>query len=239
VTLRWLRRLTTALAVGGAAVLLTAPQASAAGPGFYLVNGPSPATFQVLRAGNLVHGTVDDAVFGLSTSGRGLLRLPFPLHAWNQTYKNVVVSTNGTVQLGLTADQGSPVFENDCLPSPGFGNPAVLPYWDDLIFFPRTTVAGAPDGVFVRTAGMAPHRTFLVSWQGQENLPTTPSVLAQVLFREGSQTITFRYGTTGGGAATTGIQSQQQLQARQLSCNSGTDAVGAGTQVTLVHTNAL
>ena len=78
-----------------------------------------------------------------------------------------------------------------------------------------------------------------MSWQGQENLSSPVPVLAQVLFREGSQTITFRYGTTGGGSATIGIQAKQQLEARQLSCNSGADAVAAGTQITLVHTDAL
>ena len=34
-------------------------------------------------------------------------------------------------------------------------------------------------------------------------------------------------------------QAKQQLEARQLSCNSGADAVAAGTQITLVHTDAL
>jgi hypothetical protein len=241
---RWWRRRAAALLAAVAGGLLSAATPAGAapapsGPGFYAVSGPTAGTFQVLHTGNLMHSTLDDAVFGLSTSARGAMRLPFPIQAWNQTFRNVVVSTNGTVQLGLTAAQGTPVFENDCLPSPSFGNPAVLPYWDDLIFFPGTTVAGAPDGVFVRTAGLAPHRTFLVSWQGQENLSTPTPVLAQVLFREGSQTITFRYGTTGGGSATIGIQARQQLQARELSCNSGALAVAAGTQITLVHTNAL
>src|SRR4051812_26922541 len=92
---RWAGRALVGWAAATAAVLLTATQASAAGPGFYLVNGPSPGTFQVLRTGNLAHGTVDDAVFGLSTSGAGLMRLPFPIHAWNQTYQRAVISSNG------------------------------------------------------------------------------------------------------------------------------------------------
>ena len=228
------RRLLTGLAVAAATVLLTATQASAATPGFYFLHPATPAAFQVLRTGNLVHGSVDDALFGLTTSGSGPARLPFPLRVYDRTYRTAVVSSNGVVELGVTPAGATADPADECLPSRDFGRAAVLPYWDDLLFVHGRTVAGAPEGVFLRTAGTAPHRTFLVSWQGQEKAPGTPAVLAQVLFREGSPTITFGYGLPGGGSATVGVQSERQLTTTQLNCNAGTTIVQPATSMTFV-----
>lgn len=233
---RW-RRLATAVAGAAAALVLIATAASAATPGFYFLGPETPGAFQVLHTGNLVHGRADDALFGLSTSGGGPTRLPFALHLYDRTYRTAVVSSNGTVQLGVTPRQASSSAANDCLPVRTFG-PAVLPYWDDLFFAGGRTVAGAPDGIFLRTSGAAPHRTFLVSWQGQEKSPGTPAVLAQVLFREGSPTITFGYGTFGGASATVGVQAEKQLTQTQLNCNAGTTVVQDETTLTFVlHRN--
>jgi hypothetical protein len=239
-TLRgWRRRTLVPLGAAAAVVLLTAGNAAAAGdPGAYLQSAGSGTLFSVLRTGNLVQGGADDTLFALSTTGSGLRRLPFPLHLYNQTYRNVVVSSNGNVQFGLTLGQATSAFSNTCLPASTFGHPVVLPYWDDLEFNTADTSHGFPEGIFLRTAGTAPHRTFTVSWQGVELGGNQPEVLVQVVFREGSQNLTYVYGTFGAASATIGIQSKQQLAFTRFTCDPGLpDPVSPTMTLTLQHTN--
>jgi hypothetical protein len=218
---RALRRLVTGAAATVAVVLLTATQALAAAPlGTYDLFGTTTgSTFTVLSTRNLVHGLVDDQVFPLSTTGSGMHRLPFPLHLYNQTYKNIAISSNGNVQFGVTPAQASTTFVNDCLTTMQFGHPALLAYWDDLFYNSADTTRGFPQGIFTRVSGTAPHRTFLISWQGEENHGQALSALAQAFFTEGSPDVHVIYGTTGGISATIGIQAKQQLISSQWSCN--------------------
>lgn len=238
-TNRWLRRVVTAIGVASAVLTLTATASSAAtGPGFYAMEGVNGATFQLLSKGDLVQSDADDNLYFLSTSGRGLGRLPFALHAYDQTYQNIAVDSNGVIVLGVT-NTGTTLAPdvNQCLPTSVFGHPAIAPYWDDLDFRTADTSHGFLDGIFLRTSGTAPHRTFLVSWQGEE-LHTHQGVLAQVAFHEGVQNLSFAYGTSGGASATVGIQSKQQLSSDQWSCNTGSDiSVTSGLRIALAHHN--
>jgi hypothetical protein len=238
---RRLRRTFASIGIAAAVVLLTAATASAAGPGpgGYQITDAT-GTFSLLTTNNLVSGTQDDAIFYLSTTGPAGRRLPFALHLFNQTYKNIAVSTNGNIQPGVTPPGGSSRFGNDCLPSSAFGRPAVMPFWDDLIFNSSDTSLGFRQGIFTRTTGTAPHRRFTVSWQGRRLVGSTgPAVLAQVIFEEGSQNLSFVYGLDGGDSATIGIQSKQQLTWAQWVCNSGiANAVSSGERLRLTHFNA-
>ena len=223
--------------IGVAVALLlvfTAEPASAVSPGFYTIASTTGATFSQLASGNLVSGTADDVIYHLSTTGTGVHRLPFALHLYNQTYVNLAVSTNGNVQPGTTV--GNAAFSNNCLPTATFGQPAVMPFWDDLFFDSNDTSHGFMEGVFLRTSGSAPHRKFTVSWQGHRFNDSGTLVEAQVIFSEGSQTVTYVYGLNGGGSATVGIQSKQQLSATQWTCNSNSStAVTSGMRLTLLH----
>jgi hypothetical protein len=121
------------------------------------------------------------------------------------------------------------------MPTTALTHPAIAVYWDDLDFRTADTSHGFPDGIFTRLSGTAPHRTFLVSWQGEE-LDTHRPVLAQVGFHEGSQAITLHYGTDGGASATVGIQSQNGVSSDQWSCNTGSDiSVTTGLRIDLAH----
>jgi hypothetical protein len=236
----WPRRVVTAFTAVVAAVILTATQASAVTTGHYSFAASGGASFQFLTSGNLVSGTADDVIFHLSTTASGIHRLPFALHLYNQTYTNLAVSTNGNVQPGTTT--GNSTFSNDCLPTSQFGRPLVAPFWDDLFFDSNDTSHGFMEGVFVRTSGTAPHRKFLISWQGHFFSASSSLVLAQVLFTEGSQNVQFVYGLngsttnpqSGGSSATIGIQSKQQLSFTQWSCNQA-NAVFSGLKLTAVH----
>lgn len=229
----------TTVGVLAAVVTLAATAASAAsGPGFYALEGVSGATFQVLSnpTRDLVNSDADDNLYFLSTSGTGITRLPFALRAYNQTFKNIAVDSNGLIDLGDPANQTQVAQNtNQCMPTPALTHPAVAVYWDDLVFRTADTSHGFPDGIFTKTSGSAPHRTFLVSWQGTE-LDTGLPVLAQVAFHEGSQNLSFTYGTNGGASATVGIQSLNGVSSDQWSCNTGsTMSVTSGLRISLVH----
>jgi hypothetical protein len=220
-------------------VVLTATSANAAGAGRYRVYESSGA-FTPLTSYNWVpnESDNDDEVFYLATSASGPHRLPFALHLYNVTYRNLAISTNGNVQLGVGYDGGNDAYENDCLRSATITSAAVFPFWDDLLFHPSDTSKGYPQGVFTKTFGAAPHRTFVISWQGvlydDENVP----VEVQVAFREGSQNFTTSYGTTGGGTATIGVQSRPaQNRFTQYACDSGVDSVTSGDRLIWTHVN--
>jgi hypothetical protein len=238
--------------VGGVAavliVVLTATSAGAAGPGRYGIVGSPDGHYMTLSQRNLVTGVddTDDSYFFLSTSGTGAHRLPFRIGLYNQWYRDIVISTNGNIVLGVTSADAL----NDRDPNPGClysvqkPFPAVFPFWDDLVFTPGDTSLGFPQGVFVRTTGRAPHRVFTVAWQGarfQQPDVTTPPVPveAEAIFREGTQKVVFVYGTAGGDAATIGVQSPPQFNRwTQYACNSGDpETVTNGRQLAFVHVN--
>ena len=225
------------LAATAAALLLTATPAAAATPGHYSISATGGATFSFFTGGNLVNGVVDDQLFYLSTTGSGATKLPFALKLYNQSYTNIAISSNGNIQPGITAGGGSAAFTNTCLPTATFGGkPSVSVYWDDLYFDSNDTTEGFIEGIFTKVKGSAPHRTFTVSWQGHEFGAAGNRVAAQVIFKEGSQTVTYVYAFSGGASATVGIQSKQQITSTQWTCNSGTStAVTSGMKLTLLH----
>lgn len=231
-------RLATAVGVAAAVLMLTATAASAAGPGFYSMESVSGATFRVLSAHDLVNSDADDNVYFLSTSGAGIHRLPFAVHAYNLTFQNIAVDSNGLIDLGDPANQTQRAQDvNQCMPTTALDHAAIAVYWDDLVFRTADTSHGFPDGIFTTTVGTAPHRTFFVSWQGTE-LDTGLPVLAQVAFHEGSQNLGFTYGTNGGASATVGIQSKGAVSSDQWSCNTGSAmSVTTGLRIALAHHN--
>jgi hypothetical protein len=220
--------------VVGLALALSAVAATAAPPpvGHYTISATGGATFPLLTARNLVNGTVDDQVFYLSTTGSGLFRLPFPLKFYNRTFQKIAISSNGNVQFGVspTGPTATTEFNNDCLPSATFLKAAALPFWDDLFFDSNDTSHGFMEGIFLKTTGSAPHRTFAVNWQGHRFSDSGALVLARAVFKEGSQTVAFVYGLNGGFSATIGVQAPNQLSSTQWSCETGTGPA-PGTQV--------
>lgn len=232
-----MNRLVAAAGAAAAALTMSATTASAAtGPGFYAMEGVTGVSFPVLSSGDLVQSDADDNLYFLSTTGQGVNRLPFPVKAYDQTFPDIAVDSNGLVDLGVSANQTMRAQDvNQCMPTSVLTHPAIAPYWDDLDFRTADTSHGYPDGIFTKTSGTAPHRTFRISWQGEE-LDTHRNVLAQVTFHEGSQHLTFTYGTDGGASATVGIQSKRAVSSDQWSCNTGsTMSVTTGLRISLDH----
>jgi hypothetical protein len=139
-------------------------------------------------------------VLYLSTTGTGLHKLPFALQLYNRSYTNIAIGSNGNIQPGVTSPGGAPNPNGpvSCnFPVPLTGNrPVVLVFWAPLSYDTASTFLGYPQGVFVRTTGASPHRTFTVSWQARDLDQNGGAVLAQVAFTEGSQTVNYIYGST-------------------------------------------
>jgi hypothetical protein len=226
-------------AAAAAAVALTATPASAAGPGQYSVSATSGATFSFFTANNLVHGVRDEGLFYLSTTTPGALRLPFKIHFYAGVFSKLAISPNGTIQMNVGPGGGAPLdYFNDCLASVAFDTPTAAVFWDDLSFDSNDHSLGYVQGVFTKTKGTAPHRTYTVSWQGHQIGTNGAPVLAQVIFNEGSPTVTYIYGRSGGDFATVGVQAYLRQSATQWTCNSEIPtAVTSGLRLTWLHAN--
>lgn len=224
-----------------ALALLALPASAAAAPGNYAIKSGSGATFSLLTspAHNLVNGAADDVLYYLSTTAPpGLLHLPFPIKAYDGTYRRIAISTNGNIQLGVSSPGGTTAYANNCLTSATFPTTAtIMPYWDDLAFDSNNTANGFTEGVFKQTLGTAPHREMIISWQGHQFTTSSGNnlVFAQVIFNEGSQNFSFVYGLDGGASATVGVQAGQQLASTQWTCNTGTTAVTSGQRLVFAH----
>jgi hypothetical protein len=234
---RWLL---TLCAVGTIA-LIAAPTAAANVPGFYTITMQSGKTFHLVSGANhnLLTSPADDTLTTLSRSSSGAAHLPFRLPAYGRTFDTVQVSSNGNMTFGATG--GSTAFTNTALPSGDFTAPTMMPFWDDLFIDPADTSLPFQQGIFTRTKGEAPHRTFTISWQGRTFSNAAYAVLAQVIFHERSQNVQYRYGApdnqgTTAPSETIGIQLSGPSHFRQIAFNPPPPgAVQAGTQFTLTH----
>jgi hypothetical protein len=229
-----------AVVLAAALVVLIATPAVAAGPGGYGI-APGRGTFATLTTNQLVPpGGGNDQMFYLSTSGTtGRSRLPFPLKVYNQTYRNIAISSNGNVQLGVVSPGGDPDIwrdDRDCIPTVrDFGAAVIFPLWS---FGMRYNTAGG-EGIYLRTQGTFPHRTFTISWQGQFQVSADAPANFQVAFREGSQTMTFTYGElTPQILVSIGIQSRLKGAYTQWYCHERGIYPTEGTRLTLGHVNA-
>jgi hypothetical protein len=220
-----------------AALLLTAPPAAAAGPGSYAVTQTHNVPFTTLTTNNLVSGSVYNAVYYMSTTSTRINRLPFPLHLYNSTYRSIAISTNGNIQPGTAPTVVSAIWNQRCLPNAAFGRTALMAfYFADSLGFS----SDYGQGIFTRTKGKAPHRTFIVSWQkGYEFVSAPTTVNVQMIFTEGSQTVRYVYGPiTSQYLVVAGLQSKDQTSSTQVHCGEFTPFPGsAGLQLTFTHLN--
>ena len=235
-------RLMLALAVALAVGLIAAPSASAGIPGSYTFTAKSGVTFTLLSGNKHLiipaTGTTDDALFTMSTSMPGAFKLPFKLNVYGNPYSHVRVSSNGNMQFGI-GNGGSAAFSNDPLPSADFAGPTLMPFWDDLYMVPSDTSHFFREGIFTQTSGTKPHRTFIISWQGHAYSSESYFILAQVVFKEGSSTIRFRYGAPDnqtGFAPSETIGAQANGTETQIAFDPPPPGlVPTGTQFTLIH----
>ncbi len=114
--------------------------------------------------------------------------LPFAFTFYGNTFNSINVVSNGFAQFTGT----STAFSNGTIPSVGTPNNAIYPLWDDL-----NAILSASTNVFTQVDGVAPNRTFTISWENLGQFATTGPVGSnsfQAVLFEGSNNIEFRYG---------------------------------------------
>lgn len=176
--------------------LMVGTPAASASQGTYVVSRQDGVTFPLLTTHNLLLGTTDDALFRIATTLSGVNKMPFPVTIYGTKYSKMTISSNGNIQLGVCCAGGTTAFSNQPLPTSTFAKPALAVFWDDLFFSPDDTSHPFREGIFTKTSGTAPHRTFVISWQGHSFNSESYFVLAQAVFKEGSTTFRFRYGAS-------------------------------------------
>ncbi|MGN6377340.1 MAG: hypothetical protein ACTHNU_00155 [Gaiellales bacterium] len=244
---RRLRVLVAVSALSLAATVVAAPSASAAVPGTYSFTNQSGVSFPLYTSGLIIpaSGATDDATIQLTTTSSGAFRLPFPLVVYGHKYLKVEVSSNGNLQFGGSNDDA---YSNNPLPDPQFytggANATLFPFWDDLYFVPSDTSHFFREGIYTHTSGATGHKTFVISWQGHSYSSESYFVLAQAVFKQGSQTIKFRYGAPDN---QTGFAPSETIGTQFISPTTSNDflqlafdppppgVVSSGTQFTLTH----
>src|SRR5439155_24465362 len=133
----------------------------------------------------------------------------------------VNASTNGQLQFSSIRS----TYYNACLPSPGSTlNNAILGYSADLNMVSTITTTFAL-GIYTRTDGSSPNRTFTVEWRACKYAGTACNEYANfeiVLYESGEQ-FDIIYGRVddGGTAATVGVQKRTGQRHTNFECNTG------------------
>jgi hypothetical protein len=199
-------------------------------------------SFQLLSTNNLLLGSTDDALFRVKTTLSGVNHMPFPVIVYGTKYTSMTISSNGNIQFGVCCSGGTAAFTNQPLPTSTFSKSALAVFWDDLYFTPDDTSHFFKEGIFTKTSGRAPHRTFLISWQGHAYNNEAYFALAQVKFTEGSQTIRFIYGVSDlqgsfSPSETIGVQGPggSLAPSTQIAYNPTSPATVQGRQYTFQH----
>jgi hypothetical protein len=214
-----------------------------AAQGSYSVTQQDGIGFPLLSTRNLVTTpTADDVLYRVGTTMSGAAHMPFSVKAYNTSYSKLTISSNGNVQFGVCCSGGNAVFTNAALPAADFPKPAFAVFWDDLYYVPGDTGHFFREGIFTKVSGSAPHRRFVISWQGHSFNSEAYFVLAQVVFNEGSQTVQFRYGAsdlqgTFNPSETIGVQGTGGVAApsTQVAFNPPFAATSLGRQYTFTH----
>ena len=151
--------------------------------------GPGTGAFASIAATGTAVFTgvsIDDTV--------ATVALPFPIAFYGNSFSSINIVSNGFANFGTT----STAFTNAAIPSAGTPNNAIYPFWDDM-----AAILSGTTNVFVQTDGVAPNRTFTISWENIGQYATDPvtfdlapvgSNSFQVVLFEGSNNIEYRYG---------------------------------------------
>lgn len=218
-------------------------QPASAVQGSYVVSAQGGVPFSLLSKHNLVIQVADDDLFRVATTLTGANKMPFPVTIYGTKYSKMTISANGNIQLGVCCTGGKSNFTNEALPTSTFTKPALAVFWDDLYFNANDTNDFLKEGIFTQTSGTAPHRTFIISWQGHTLNNESYFVLAQAVFTEGSTTFRFRYGSRDNQASlppseTIGVQGTggASAPATQVAFNpAAPGSTVAGRQYTFQH----
>jgi hypothetical protein len=136
--------------------------------------------------------------------------LPFTYKLYDQTFTQVQVGANGTLQF----NSGNQAFFNSCVADSGFGY-TIFAHWDDL----RTDETGG--GIFTTIYGAAPNRAFVIEWRAVYFNNRSQRANFEIALYENAPRFDIVYGQIdqSGISATVGVQ--QGSEYSQFECNAG------------------
>jgi uncharacterized delta-60 repeat protein len=110
------------------------------------------------------------------------ITLPWAVRVYGRSFRRAYVSPVGNLQFDTSSESDD---HDYCVPS-GLLGTAIVPYWTDLY-------VDKASGIWTRVLGKKPHRTFVLEWRHFE-MEYRGAVTFEILFREGSTTLTTIYG---------------------------------------------
>jgi subtilisin family serine protease len=168
-----------------------------------------------VQGAGYVQGTTAVALTGDDVSAT--VSMPFAFPFYGSSYSQAFVSSNGNLNF-LAANT---TFSNSAIPSASGPNAAIYPFWDDLLL-------DASSGVFTRSTGTAPNRSFLVEWRNAAFFSAAGRIDVEVeLFENGQIVMRYRNldpasAVEQGSSATVGIENAAGTVALQYSVNAMT-----------------
>jgi hypothetical protein len=169
------------------------------------------------------------------------LALPFPFSFFGTPVTDYAVSSNGNVQLAVSAGgQGSTSFSNAAIPSPQPLNGFIAALWDDL----ATDATSPAPRVRTDVIGTMGSRRLVIEWENVVFLgSSTERLTFQIHLGEATNVIEIHYcslaanggntGRTSGDSATVGVESIDGLRGLEHSFNTPMSiATGLGLRFT-------
>jgi len=154
------------------------------------------------------------SILGNSDDGGWIVAIPFPFAFYGVTYADMMVDTNGLIQLehGVTY---SATEESYPIPYAGDDNGLIAPWWCDLEL--------GSGSVRALVSGTSPNRSLTVEWHAVPHYSGVGGATFQVTLSETTNEIVFRYQDTAFGAvdydhgadATVGIECPNGVHAVQ------------------------
>lgn len=178
----------------------------------YTQQGSSTGWVDTSAGTTLSTGTM----LGNEDDGGWVVTLPFPFRFYGVTYGDMMVGTNGVIQLEHGATY-SATEESFPIPYAGDDNGLLAPWWCDLEL--------GSGSVRTLVSGTAPQRAFTVEWRGVSHVGSWGAVTFQVTLYESGDGIVFRYqdtvfgdaGYDHGADATVGVECPNGVHAVQYS----------------------
>jgi uncharacterized protein DUF4394 len=189
---------------------------------------------------NFVDISASGTPLNLSDDGAAAITMPFAFSFYGASSSNLCIGNNGGILFDVASCSSFP-YNNQALPTASLPNPAILPYWDDML---------ANGTIYYGAVGSAPNRQFVIEYQskfayGDGGDPTGQTgATFEAILNEADGSIDFEYQTaTFGGAAanyddgvsaTVGLQSTATF-ANQYSYNTASLSDGLAIHWTPVQ----
>ena len=192
---------------------------------------PPPPFTCATTAYSWVDATTGATSHALGDDGSATVTLPFSFSMYGTPYTSVQVAANGFLRFGSGA---ATAYANTGIPNIADPNNIIAPWWDDL----NQATGGT---ITTRTAGTAPNRQFVASWNGVPHFSSaTTNVTFQVVLDEATGDVYLNYldtqtgaaASNGGAGATVGIENADGTVGAQISLNTASLTNGSAYRCT-------